>query len=158
MMDRVKRLYVIGSLTDRLSAHSVSDLLSGCRLWTATKNKKGYGQLTIAGKRAWAHRVAYTLAHGEIPYGLQVLHKCDRPSCINAEHLFLGSNADNHADKIAKGRHAFGSRAGGAILKEHEVLEILNSSQTQRCLASLYGVSRGTINDIKCRRTWRHVQ
>lgn len=76
---------------------------SECWLWTGSKHKQGYG-LYGAGPRR-AHRIAWTLIHGEIPPGLQVLHRCDNPPCVNPAHLFLGTDKDNHQDKAAKGRH-----------------------------------------------------
>jgi hypothetical protein len=66
----------------------------------------GYGQIQLSGRKVRAHRVAYQLAHHltEIPEGMQVLHSCDRPTCINPGHLRLGSHAENMADKKARGR------------------------------------------------------
>lgn len=76
-----------------------------CWLWVGPKNKKGYGQFWFNGRGQRAHRVAYQLFVGSIPENAWVLHKCDTPACVNTEHLFLGNNALNVADKVAKGRH-----------------------------------------------------
>ena len=83
---------------------------SGCWVWKGTTSRDGYGQFrsTCGGKRIQmfgAHRVSYWLTFGEIPEGLQVLHKCDVRNCVNPEHLFLGTNIDNVDDKMSKGRH-----------------------------------------------------
>jgi hypothetical protein len=74
-----------------------------CWPWTGAKHKQGYGLYGAGPKRA--HRVAWTLVHGEIPPGLQVLHRCDNPPCVNPGHLLLGTALDNQQDKAAKGRH-----------------------------------------------------
>lgn len=78
-----------------------------CREWQAFRNPLGYGMFRVfVGESMWlAHRVAWELFVGDIPPGLGVLHKCDNPPCVNVAHLFLGTNADNNADKMAKGRH-----------------------------------------------------
>ena len=83
---------------------------SGCREWTGGKNDRGYGTIYFKGKVCRTHRVAWELANGPILNGLHVLHHCDNPLCCNPDHLFLGTNLDNIADKTAKGR-AFNGRA-----------------------------------------------
>jgi hypothetical protein len=81
----------------------------GCWEWQASRNSSGYGWFRFGpqGSRTptGAHRVSYVLTKGPIPEGMQVLHRCDNPPCVNPSHLFLGTNDDNHADKVAKGRH-----------------------------------------------------
>src|SRR6267378_450691 len=88
---------------------------ASCWLWTGA-NKPGrwpYGMLAGPGKTAkLAHRVSWELHHGAIPTGLNVLHKCDNPSCVRPDHLFLGTLADNTADMIAKGRGKGGRPIG----------------------------------------------
>jgi hypothetical protein len=78
---------------------------SGCWLWTGALNTKGYGQFPT-GSAYLVHRLAYRFAHGSVPHGRLVLHRCDVRSCVNPDHLFLGSALDNVADMIAKGRRA----------------------------------------------------
>lgn len=82
----------------------------GCWPWTAHRDRRGYGRMTakgypqLPGRRIWlATHVSWLIHHGALPSGL-VLHRCDNPSCVRPDHLFLGTHADNVADMIAKGR------------------------------------------------------
>lgn len=80
---------------------------SGCMEWTGTVNAKGYGHIRSGGKNVAVHRLAWVIANGPIPDGLFVCHKCDNPPCCNVEHLFVGTAAQNNADRDAKGRTRF---------------------------------------------------
>lgn len=83
---------------------------SGCKLWFGASVPAGYGVMYYEGRQQYTHRVAWQLTHGAIPPGLLVLHECDTPACINAKHLFLGTDADNMADKMRKGRWKGGAK------------------------------------------------
>ena len=85
-----------------------------CWEWEASSGYNGYGQYRHNGKMTGAHRVAWNLTHGTIPDGLQVLHHCDNPSCVNPAHLWLGTQRDNIHDMIRKGRHPFAEQMRGA--------------------------------------------
>jgi hypothetical protein len=76
----------------------------GCWLWERGVNSSGYGSLSVGDKTEMAHRVSYELYVGPIPPGLSVLHKCDTRSCVNPDHLFLGTRSDNNLDMSVKGR------------------------------------------------------
>jgi len=80
---------------------------NGCAEWTgAVGGPGGYGQISVNGQMLLTHRLAWELTNGPIPTGMQVLHHCDNPPCCNARKcLFLGTDADNMADMLAKGRH-----------------------------------------------------
>jgi hypothetical protein len=73
---------------------------TGCWLWTGVIRRDGYG---VFSDRA-AHRIAYAERHGPIPAGLYVCHRCDVKSCVNPDHLFLGTARENTLDMLAKGR------------------------------------------------------
>lgn len=135
---------------------------SGCWVWTAGTTQNGYGGFRFQGTATGAHRVSWEIHNGPIPDGLQVLHDCpggDRRGCVNPDHLWLGTNADNMLDKAAKGRSnpAQGERHGAAKLTEADVLAIRTSQTGARSLARRYGVHRTNIWNIRNRKTWRHV-
>jgi hypothetical protein len=92
-------------LQQRLARHSVIDPQTGCILWTACRNNRGYGLVSCHGRLRSAHRAAWMAQHGPIPTGLFVLHRCDVRTCINQDHLFLGTQKDNMADLAAKRGH-----------------------------------------------------
>jgi hypothetical protein len=72
---------------------------TGCRPWMGSRNRKGYGHVNL-----YMHRLAWELVNGPVPSSLLVLHRCDNPPCCNPDHLFLGTHADNAADRTRKGR------------------------------------------------------
>jgi len=77
---------------------------SQCWQWTGGKTWDGYGRIKLNGKTVMAHRVAYAMLKGEVPKHLILCHTCDNPSCVNPDHLFLGTHKDNALDREAKGR------------------------------------------------------
>jgi len=150
----------------RLARH-YTDGPNGCMNWTGVRNRAGYGMIQIGGRLesrlVLAHRLSAHAWKGfDLDSGFCVLHRCDNPSCINPDHLFIGTQADNMADREAKGRGAdhAGTNNGKCRLTEPQVLEIRKSHGTgitQTSLAYRYGVSVPAINHIITRRNWAHV-
>lgn len=88
----------------------------GCWLWTSNRHWKGYGQFSYKGKPIYAHRLSWIITSGNIPDGLLVCHRCDNPSCVRPDHLFLGTPEDNTRDMYVKGR----ARPGGKAVTSHD--------------------------------------
>ena len=136
------------------------DAKSGCWLWRRSCNNYGYGYLHSHGKRHAAHKVAYELYNGPIQKGLLVCHRCDTPNCVNPEHLFLGTPADNQKDMKLKKRSTIGERNPLAKLTEDKVVEVFKlhkSGMQQKDIAAMFNVSRATISLVVSRKNWGHV-
>ena len=134
----------------RFEQQYIPEPMSGCWLWTGTlAGRDQRPRLCFDGKQGYAHRASWLLHRGPIPDGLQVLHRCDTPLCVNPNHLFLGTQLDNVRDAKAKGRHRPPPRPPGK-LTQREVWEIrqLHGHVLQRVLAAMYGVSQTRIEQI----------
>lgn len=128
-----------------------------CWLWTGCKDKDGYGQLFFGSKKYRSHRVAYEVYKGTIDAHLMVCHTCDNPSCVNPEHLFLGTCKDNLEDASRKRRMSEGQRNGKAKLTTLQVSEIRASTIGSSELARYYGVDRHQISRIRNNQSWREL-
>lgn len=152
-----------GSLADRIADKCIPEPNSGCWLWTAYINDDGYGRIRSSNNKLMgAHRASYEIHRGSIPAGLQVLHTCDTPSCVNPDHLFVGTVQDNMDDMVAKGRG--NSRRGiehhKAKLSENDIRVIrlrINLGEKNREIAKSFGVTRGLIGMIGRGEIWRSV-
>lgn len=147
------------SLQERLLANSVA-VDSGCREWLRSLNAAGYGTFKWKGDCVLAHRHSYQAFVGEIPDGLHVLHHCDNRKCINPPHLFLGTNEDNVADRVSKGRSGAlrGENHRSAKLTEADVLKIISSTEGDRALAKRFNVRQGNIWNIRKGGSWGHLR
>jgi HNH endonuclease len=90
--------------------------MDDCIEWSHRKSGGGYGMLRIDGRSVYAHRGAWTRANGPIPAGMCVLHVCDNPPCVNPEHLWVGTMADNMRDRSAKLRGKGQANAPGIFV------------------------------------------
>lgn len=128
-----------------------------CWPWKAMRDPLGYGKLNARGMGTMAHRLTWMVHNGEIPVGMIVCHRCDNPPCCNPAHLFLGTNADNMADKVAKGRQSRlpGEKSGTAKLTWEKVREIRAAAGPYKPIAMFYGISETNVCMIKNGHTWR---
>jgi hypothetical protein len=163
------------------------DKSDGCHIWTARRDDDGYGKFRPDGANTGdvgAHRVAYVLGGGAIAEGEMVCHTCDNPPCVRFDHLFLGTAADNNADKARKGRArsgntsataargeqsarythpettARGERNGSSRLTEVMIREIrtaVASGESQGSVGRRLGVPQPHVSSIVRRKSWAHI-
>lgn len=141
--------------------------LSGCWIWAGAKNDRGYGQIycsELAVNMVGAHRASWIISKGAVPQGMDVLHKCDNPACVNPEHLFLGTALENVADMILKGRknQPKGHSIGSSKLSLDDVITIKAALKQWKygmstALAKQFGVSPSSIYAIRLGQSWAWV-
>lgn len=137
---------------------------NGCWEWMAYKERRGYGKFVAKGETL-AHRFSYLIHKGEIPKEMLVCHSCDNPSCVNPEHLWLGTAMDNTKDCISKGRdrHVIvrGEKNGLSKLTEKDVIKIKKLAilrYGQKEIANLFKCDQTNIHYILSGKTWKHVK
>ena len=141
----------------------IVDPETGCWNWQLAKNRQGYGMCRVPGdSNRLAHRVYYARRFGPIPAGMAVLHACDNPSCVNPDHLSLGSLADNNHDRDAKGHQVThrGSGHHAAVIDEETATLIRKrhaAGERQTDIANSLGISRTIVWEVVHRKTWRHL-
>lgn len=138
-----------------------------CWEWTGSRRHDGYGQFRYKGTVGKAHRFAWFFFYGEWP-DLYVCHRCDNPSCVNPDHLFLGTHQDNVADMVAKDRQRNGASYGKCAGENHpaakltqEQIDMIRSGHfgdmLQREIADLLGVSQTQISKVQLGVRWTHA-
>lgn len=116
----------------------------GCWTWTKYLDPEGYALIYVKPKMRLVHRFSYLIAYGILPDDLKVLHKCDNPSCVRPDHLFLGTQLDNIRDRDQKGRQAKGEKHFRCRLTDDQVFEVRRlhtEGKTWREVALLIDVS-----------------
>lgn len=145
---------VIWKIFQRISIDS-----NGCWNWRLRCDRQGYGTIVFKGKKLKAHRFVYWALRGPIkPEPLVMCHSCDNRKCVNPEHMFWGTRAENQNDMKLKGRAAKGARNGMAKLTELEIFEIRtlgSRGAQQKELAKIFGVTQPTISYIMNKKVWK---
>lgn len=143
---------------DDLLALSAPEPNTGCWLWLLSTRDHGYGQLAIDGTVKLAHRIAWSVANrSPVPHGLFVCHRCDVRICINPDHLFLGTHAENMRDCSRKRRIAAGESHTNARLSLDQVLAMrarFDAGESVRVVARDFGVSKINARRIRDRKAW----
>ncbi len=155
-----------GGVRERVHRHYKRGAPTQCWLWEGFTTVYGYGQLAAGpkgGGTVLAHRAAWESHHGrDIPKGMVIMHSCDTPACVNPAHLILGTQRENMKDMHAKKRHvvphARGTEHHSCRFTEIDVRHIRRSSLPPKDLAAQYGVNVTSINRIRSRKTWKHVE
>lgn len=145
-----------------LEGNYIPEPMSGCWLWEGAVQANGYG---VAGRKL-AHRQSWEDHHGPIPEGMSVLHKCDVRSCINPDHMFLGTQQDNLADMRRKGRGVVPQSPAGeahhfAVLTVAVVKKMRADHASGRSIKSIadeHATHPATARDAIRHATWKHVQ
>lgn len=144
---------------------SVQD--GGCWIWKNKPFWDGYGQFNFKHEGKWkkerAHRSSYRFFKGEAG-GKLVCHSCDKPLCVNPDHLFLGTPLDNTRDMDSKGRRVACGLVGElhplASITEAEARDIKYSASYRgitKYFINKYGVSRHVVSQIRSKKNWKHV-
>lgn len=149
-------------ILDRLAERSHVVLATGCKIWNGRRHHFGHGVIRHQRKITLVHRAAWEAEKGAIPEGIDCLHNCpggDNPACWNVDHLWLGTQADNNADRDRKGRQVApkGEAHGMVKLANHHVLAIRSDARLNRDIADDYGISFSQVGRIKSRRAWSHL-
>lgn len=147
------------TILERFEQLWMPEPMSGCWLWIGSlrdKSRADYGAFLVNGRLQRAHRVSYALYKGPIPDGLFVCHHCDMPSCVNPDHLFLGTAGDNNADRTRKGRGARGQQINTSRLTP-ELVRAIRAAPSSRKGARLAGVSHPHAVRIRNGSSWGHL-
>jgi len=147
---------VLALTKDRIEDKSFPVTECGCWIWMGASQVSGYGEIISNGKKIYAHRASYSLYKGEIPKGMYVCHKCDTVSCVNPDHLFLGTQKDNMHDMIKKGRSGNGLNHPRTKLTKEDVFNIKLSKEKASLLSKEYNISICWVNKLKSKGDIHH--
>ena len=158
-MERVYRVYRRRNKLEDFHTKYLVDVQTQCWEWQGCKDELGYGQWRWRSKNWPAHRISM-LIDGNDPQGYQVNHHCDNPSCVNPQHLYLGTQEENMRDMVQRGRQKCirGTKHHNSKLSEQDVLDIrADTISSLRVLSAQYKVSMTIISLIRRRKSWTHI-
>lgn len=149
------------SILERFESKYIPEPNSGCWLWLGSKTLAGYGYFRVGNKMKRAHRVSFELFKGDILGDFYVLHTCDIPSCVNPNHLFLGTQKDNMRDMMRKGRLCPSEKHPKVKLTTEQVIEIRKlyslGKSSMWDLAQSYAMSYKAIHSVLTFKTWKSI-
>lgn len=128
-----------------------------CWNWIGGCDWDGYGYFTIQHKSIRAHRYSWILHKGKIPNGFNVCHHCDNPSCVNPDHLFLGTNYENSMDMVKKKRHVHGIKQPTHKLTEEQVREIKFGNEPHKIYMDKFNITNTMVCYIQKGLSWKHI-
>lgn len=142
------------SFEERLERHIERLPESGCWIWMGATLENGYGKVRDAEmKSALAHRASYSYYKGSLSKDKYVCHTCDIPSCVNPNHLFLGTPTENQQDSKRKGR-AIKATFKLEKSKVSEIKNYLKHGYSQKEIANLFGISQSMVSMINTNKAW----
>lgn len=134
---------------------------NGCKRWPSNIDSTGYARVKLGRVQHRAHRAVYEAVNGDVADEVFICHRCDVRDCVNPDHLFAGTHADNMADMKEKGRgrtpSKVGERNNSAKLNAQQVLAIrlaLNEGRKGSELAREFGVTPTQVSRIKLKKRW----
>ena len=155
----------------RFWSYTKKKSIDECWEWNSYKSSGGYGGFYLHNKQMKAHRVSWIIHNGPIPETdsngnrICVCHKCDNPSCVNPNHLFLGTDLDNMKDRDNKGRRIpfrpIGNKNGNAVIDIQTIKlaeQMLNDGAKNIDVAKSLNISEALTSNIKNGDHWSQRQ
>lgn len=167
MSKHTTRRYPGKTLEEKFWLYTSVGAITDCWIWHGpTDGDEGYGRVCVGRRTSiYAHRLSYQIHNGPIPDGLDILHSCDNPQCVNPCHLRAGTHLDNMKDMIARGHLVQPEPRRGesnhfSKLTEAAVIEIRALHEAgipRRTIALRFGIVPGTVTKIVSRQRWNHI-
>ena len=159
-------------IIERFMSKVIPEPMAGCWIWMGAVNPAGYGMFHLShdvstnkSKAILAHRFSFECFKKQILGDKQALHYCDNPACVNPNHLFSGTPADNVADMDKKNRRVTKTYKGSAHHKskitESQVEKIINLGKQgikQSDIGIMFGISQVQVGNILRGKQWKHLQ